>query len=130
MQLLNTTHYIETSDLTHSVKSNTSKNLFNGPLEILNMIKSLGPHGFSSILSKELPYNVLPLKIGSKPCVFLSTHGYLSDLRDNTEKSISFDQCFILMREEDTEIDDNLRDRYVIFMIFSYPPISPVLLKV
>ncbi|PAV19990.1 hypothetical protein PNOK_0492400 [Pyrrhoderma noxium] len=92
------------------LKSNTSKNLFNGPSEILNMIKSLGPHGFSSILSKELPYNVLPLKIGSKPCVFLSTHGYLSDLRDNTEKSISFDQCFILMREEDTEIDDNLRD--------------------
>ena len=83
----------------------------------MTTLQSFGRHKFCPGTPVDLAFNVLALKVGQKPCVYISSHGYLTNEHDKLARTISYDQSFILMRREDIETSTSSRDEYVSFFL-------------
>ncbi|EJD07372.1 uncharacterized protein FOMMEDRAFT_164358 [Fomitiporia mediterranea MF3/22] len=113
------------------VGGDTMNSIYSGPSKIVAALSSLGPFKFCAQSPTDLHWNVLALpqlpqhgttqtQVGNRtqpnnsetPLVYLSSHGYLTEVNNNAnkngnavsasgaEKRISFDQCFLLRRPD------------------------------
>ncbi|KAH8116249.1 hypothetical protein DFH11DRAFT_1579573 [Phellopilus nigrolimitatus] len=86
-------------------KTQYSKNLHKGRVEIVPALLALGPHKFCSSSPTDVNWNVLAVQLGDTPHVFLTSHGYLTEEKAGRENRLSFDQCFILQKAEYSDVD-------------------------